>query len=214
MDGSAVRAEVPSPQVQSLLDARDLDRILLGDDELNEFMSSTEIEVTKEPPPDDRRSASVSEPACLGAVYTAEEPIYKDTGYTAVHTRLAREPDEYGFTVEQTGVILPSVEAAEKFVDDSAQAWSDCAAMELSVTDGQEWHDWDLQDVVRDRGNRQSTIQVGGVDRLALSALDRRGGQRDRRGDGVWCPYPRRREVDGPRDDRKSCRQVAHLAAA
>jgi len=152
VDGSAVRAEVPSPQVQSLLDARDLDRILLGDDELNEFMSSTQIEITKDLHRTTDDSASVSEPACLGAVYTAEEPIYKDTGYTAVHTRLAREPDEYGFTVEQTGVILPSVEAAEKFVDDSAQAWSDCAAMELSVTDGQEWHDWDLQDVVRDRG--------------------------------------------------------------
>jgi hypothetical protein len=29
-------------------------------------------------------------------VYPAEEPVYQDTDYTAVHTRLASEPDEYG----------------------------------------------------------------------------------------------------------------------
>ncbi len=152
VDGSAVRAHGASAQVQSHLDARDLERILLSDDDLNASMNSTQIEVTKDLYRTTDDSESVSEPACLGAVYTAEEPIYKDTDYTAVHTRLASEPDVYGFTVEQTGVILPSAEAAEKFVDDSAQAWSDCTDMALSVTDGQEWHDWELQDVVRDRG--------------------------------------------------------------
>ena len=68
-------------------------------------MNSTQMEVTKDLYRTTDDSASVSEPACLGAVYTAEEPIYKDTDYTAVQTRLASEPDGYGFTVEQTGSL-------------------------------------------------------------------------------------------------------------
>lgn len=67
-----------------------------------------------------------------------------------LHTRLGAEPGQYGTTVEETAVILPSVEASQKFVDDSAQAWSNCTAKALSRTDGGEWHAWQLHDVARD----------------------------------------------------------------
>ena len=217
VDGTAVRAKGESPQSHDrMLDEQDLDDILLDDDELDASMSSFPDRGHRRSRRDDRRFRRRVGTECIGALYSAEEePMYKDTDYTAVHTRLASEPDDdYEHWVEETAVVLPSAEAAEKFVDDSAQAWGDCA--DIARVDQRRRRMVRLGTAGRRprSRNRQSTIQEGGVDRMALSALDCRGGQRDRRGDGVWGTHPRRREVDGPRDDREGCGKVAQLPAA
>ncbi len=153
VDGAAVRAPGSSVPDQRLLDEKDLDVILLGDDELNEALGSTQIEVTDEIDEMTDDSADISDPDCLGAFYTAEEPVYQGTGYTALLTRLASEPgDDYEHWVEETAVIVASIEDAEKFVDQSAQEWDACAATTVSVSDGEDWYDWDLEEVVRGDG--------------------------------------------------------------
>lgn len=165
VDGTATRAaDEPAGQL-SLLEERDLEPILLDVEELNEILDSDEVEITHDLYETTDDSDDVSDPYCLGAVFTAEEPIYSDTGYSAVLTRLGSEPDEYGFTIELTGVIMGSQADAEAFVDDSADTWSDCSADVVSLTDGADWFDWQLEDVKRDGGivSQPSALADGGA---------------------------------------------------
>jgi hypothetical protein len=153
VDGTAVRGQAASTHDLPLLDEGDLDVALLSVDELNEALGSSQIEVTDEIDEMTDDSADISDPDCLGAFYTAEEPVYQGTGYTALLTRLASEPgDDYEHWVEETAVIVPSLEAAEKFVDESAQAWDACASTTVSISDGEDWYDWELEEVVRGDG--------------------------------------------------------------
>lgn len=153
VDGTAVRAQDASPQGQSLVEERDLDEILLTPDELDQLLGTLAMEINNEIAEMTDDSSDVSDPDCLGTVYTAEEPVYEGTGFTAVLTRLASEAgDDYEHWVEQTAVVLPSAEAAEKFVDESERTWNGCAGSTVSVYDGEGWHDWELMDVVRNDG--------------------------------------------------------------
>ena len=150
VDGAAVRGDSGTT---TMLGERDLDAILLDDDELNDLLDSSLIEVTDEVDEMTDDTVDVSDPECVGALYTAEEPVYADTGYTAVLTRLASESgDEYEHWVEETGVVMPSAEVAERFVAESATQWQDCGGRAVSVSDGEDWYDWDLSDVVTTGG--------------------------------------------------------------
>lgn len=151
VDGAAVRGDSASPT--AILGEGDLDGILLDDEELNNLLGGSDIEVTDEVDEMTDDSADVSDPDCIGALYTAEEPVYADTGYTAVLTRLASESgDEYEHWVEETAVVMPSAQDAEEFVAESAQQWQGCAGRTVSISDGEDWYDWDLSDAVRTDG--------------------------------------------------------------
>jgi PknH-like extracellular domain len=151
--GTAVRAQGDSAPATPVLGARDLDDILLDDGELNELLGARLIEVTDEVDEMTDDADGVSAPECLGALYTAEVPVYEGTGYRAVLTRLASEPEEdYEHWVEETAVVLPSAEAAENFVGESAQTWSDCAGRSVSISDGEDWYDWELGEAVHEGG--------------------------------------------------------------
>lgn len=153
IDGDAVRAAGGPPPGQSPLQEGDLDEFLLSDDELNATLGSSSIEITEQFDEMTDDSDDISDTDCLGAVYTAEEPVYAGTGYTAVRTELAAEPgDDYEHWVEQTAVIVASADEAAKFLDESAQEWDDCAHSAVSVYDGEGWYDWELDDVVRGDG--------------------------------------------------------------
>ncbi len=53
-------------------------------------------------------SDKVSDPDCLGAMFGAEEAVYKGSGWTAVRDVVAREPeDDNDHWIEQTAVIYP-----------------------------------------------------------------------------------------------------------
>lgn len=151
VDGVAVRGTGAS--ATEVLGERDLDDILLDDRELDDILATSDMQVTDEVDEMTDDTADVSDPACIGALYTAEEPVYAGTGYTAVLTRLASESGaDYEHWVEETGVVMPSAEAAEKFIADSALQWQDCAGRDVSVSDGEDWYDWDLSDTVRTGG--------------------------------------------------------------
>ncbi|MDG4667672.1 sensor domain-containing protein [Mycobacterium sp. 236(2023)] len=153
VDATAVRGGDASPGTTTILGERDLDSILLDERELNDLLGSSLIEVTGEVDKMTDDTADVSDPECVGALYTAEEPVYADTGYTAVLTRLASESgDDYEHWVEESGVVLPTADAAEKFVAESATQWEDCGGQAVSVSDGDDWYDWDLNDAVTTDG--------------------------------------------------------------
>lgn len=161
VDGTAVRPDAAPSAVAGVLTERDLDAVLLDSAEIAALLNSPDIEVTDEIDEMTDTSADVSHPECLGALYTAENPVYESTGYTAVLTRLASEPgDDNEHWVEESAVLVPTAEDAEQFVERSAREWDDCAGRQVSISDGEEWFDWELDAVVRDGGmvSQQSTI--------------------------------------------------------
>lgn len=148
ISGNAVRAQNAGPIDVPPLDESKLDDVLLSIGELNGILGSTQMEITVELEEMSDHSTEVSDPDCLGAIYGAEEPVYEGTGWTAMRDQVAREPDEDNdHWVEQTAVLYPAAENAQKFFDDSKSAWENCAGSAISVDDSDASYLWQLDDV-------------------------------------------------------------------
>ena len=145
VSGTAVRPHNAAPaNVPPLTDAK-LDDVLLSIGELNGIVGSTQMKVTSELDAMTDHSGEVSDPDCLGAIYGAEEPVYAGSGWTALRDQIAREPGEDNeHWVEQTAVLYPSAEKAQKFFDDSKSAWQGCAGYSVSVDDDDATYLWQI----------------------------------------------------------------------
>ena len=176
VSGSAVRAHNVTPSdVAPLTDAR-LDDVLLSIGELNSIMGATHMKVTSKLQQMTDHSGKVSDPDCLGAIYGAEQPVYSDSGWTAMRDQVAREPGQDNqHWVEQTAVLYPSGEKAQKFFDDSKSAWQKCSGYSVSVNDGDNTYLWQIATVTaQDALITQLTTQqqAGGWEcQHALSAV-------------------------------------------
>lgn len=148
VSGTAVRAQNAAPvDVPPLTEAK-LDDVLLSIGELNGIMGSTQMKVTSELEEMTDHSGEVSDPDCLGAIYGAEEPVYAGSGWTAMRDQVAREPGEDNeHWVEQTAVLYPSADNAQKFFDDSKAAWEDCSGFSVSVDDIDASYLWQIDSV-------------------------------------------------------------------
>ena len=148
VSGTAVRAQNAAPiDVPPLTEAK-LDDVLLSIGELNDIMGSTQMRVTSELDEMTDHSGEVSDPDCLGAIYGAEEPVYAASGWTAVRDQVAREPGEDNeHWVEQTAVLYPSADKAQKFFDESKSSWEKCAGYSVSVDDPDATYLWQIDDV-------------------------------------------------------------------
>jgi outer membrane murein-binding lipoprotein Lpp len=148
VSGTAVRAQNAAPiDVPALTEAK-LDDVLLSIGELNGIMGSTQMKVTSELEEMTDHSGEVSDPDCLGAIYGAEEPVYAGSGWTAVRDQVVREPGEDNeHWVEQTAVLYPSADKAQKFFDDSKASWEKCSGYSVSVDDADATYLWQIDDV-------------------------------------------------------------------
>ena len=135
--------------------------VVLSIGEVNKIMGSSKMVVTGELEEMTDFSANVSDPACIGAMYGAQEPVYAGSGWTAVIDQVAREDTEKNdHWVEQTVVLYPSADKAQKFFDDSKSKWQDCANYAVSVDDGGASYMWQLEDVtIKDTMITQFTTQ-------------------------------------------------------
>ena len=148
VSGTAVRAHNAAPIDVAPLTAAKLDDVLLSIGELNGVMGSTQMKVTSELQEMTDHSGEVSDPDCLGAIYGAEEPVYAGSGWTAMRDQVAREPGEDNeHWVEQTAVLFPSAEKAQKFFDDSKSSWEGCAGYSVSVNDDEATYLWQIDSV-------------------------------------------------------------------
>jgi PknH-like extracellular domain len=148
VSGSAVRAQNAQPlDVPPLTEAK-LDDVLLSIGEVNGIMGSTTMTVTSELEEMTDHSGEVSDPDCLGAIYGAEEPVYAGSGWTAMRDQVARDPgDDNEHWVEQTAVLYPSAEKAQKFFDDSKSSWENCGGYSVSVDDGEATYLWEIEEL-------------------------------------------------------------------
>jgi outer membrane murein-binding lipoprotein Lpp len=148
VSGTAVRAQHAAPiDVPPLSEAK-LDDVLLSIGELNGIMGSTQMKVTSELDEMTDHSGEVSDPDCLGAIYGAEDPVYAGSGWTAVRDQVAREPGEDNeHWAEQTAVLYPSAEKAQKFFDESKSSWEKCSGYSVSVNDLDATYLWQIDSV-------------------------------------------------------------------
>jgi PknH-like extracellular domain len=161
VSGTAVRAQHAGPiDVPALTEAK-LDDLLLSIGELNGIVGSTQMTVTSELEEMTDHSGEVSDPDCLGAIYGAEEPVYAGSGWTSMRDQVAREPGEDNeHWVEQTAVLYPSAEKAQKFFDDLKSALEGCAGYSVSVDDADATYLWQIDKVTaEDTLITQSTTQ-------------------------------------------------------
>jgi hypothetical protein len=158
-DGHAVPTNVPP------LDEAALKRVLLSIDEVNEIMGTKNLEVTSEIDDMTDSSNKVSDPDCLGAMFGAEEKVYDGSGWTAVHDWVAREPEEDNeHWVEQTAVIYPDADHANKFFAKSKSAWQKCAGTSLAVDDSDSSSLWEIGDLTAQDGLLTQTATQQDVD--------------------------------------------------
>jgi PknH-like extracellular domain len=148
VSGTAMREQHAAPiDVPPLTEAK-LDGVLLSIGELNDIMGSAKMKVTSELKEMTDHSGEVSDPDCLGAIYGAEEPVYAGSGWTAMRDQVAREPGEDNeHWVEQTAVLYPSAEKAQKFFDESKSAWQKCSSYSVSVDNADATYLWQIDNV-------------------------------------------------------------------
>lgn len=146
--GVAIRATGAAPEGVPPLRETQLDDVLLSIGELNGIVGSTQMAVTSELQEMTDHSGDVADPACLGAIYGAEAPVYADFGWTAMRDQVAREPvEDNPHWVEQTAVLYPSEAHAQRFFEASAANWRKCAGAPVGVDDGIATYAWDLDEV-------------------------------------------------------------------
>ena len=146
--GTGVRAQHAAPiDVPQLTEAK-LDDVLLSVGELNGIMGSTQMKIIGESKEMTDHSGEVSDPDCLGVIYGAEVPVYAGSGWTAMRDQVVREPGEdNAHWVEQTAVLYPSAEKAQKFFDNSKSSWEKCSGYSVSVDDADATYLWQIDNV-------------------------------------------------------------------
>jgi PknH-like extracellular domain len=148
VSGSAVRATNAGPVDAPPLNESKLDDVLLSVDEINGIMGATDMTVTDEYEEMTPDTAELSDPACVGALFGAMESVYDGSGWTAVVDQIASEEvDDNAHWVEQTAVLYPSADKAQKFFDGSRTIWEDCADSSISVDESGSTYLWTLDGV-------------------------------------------------------------------
>ena len=148
VSGTAVRNAKTVPTDVPRLDDSALEKVLLPIDEINDIMGTTDLEVTSDMDDMTDSSDKVSDPDCLGAMFGAEESVYKGSGWTAVRDIVAREPEEDNeHWIEQTAVIYPQAGNANGFFEKSKSMWQKCAGSSLAVDTEDTSSLWEFDDV-------------------------------------------------------------------
>ncbi|MGZ6557866.1 MAG: sensor domain-containing protein, partial [Actinomycetota bacterium] len=130
------------------LDDSAVDHVLLPIGEVNDVMGTTDLEITSDIKTMPDSSDKVSDADCLGAMFGAEKPVYKGSGWTAVRDVVAREPeDDNAHWIEQTAVIYPEAANANMFLQRSRSTWQRCAASSLAVNTEDTSSLWEFGDV-------------------------------------------------------------------
>lgn len=153
VSGNAVRNASTVPSNVPKLDESALDKVVLPIDEVNAVMGTTDLEVTSDIDEMTDSSDKVSDPDCLGAMFGAEEAVYKGSGWTAVRDVVAREPeDDNDHWIEQTAVIYPEASNARRFFEKSRAIWEKCAGSSLAVDTEDTSSLWEFDDVTAGDG--------------------------------------------------------------
>jgi len=138
----------PAPPPPDPIPADRLSALLLSPSDINSVMGSSSMEPGKPITSMDTSSATLSSPACQGALYTSQDPVYAGTGYTGVSGLVSSEPgDNYDHWVNQAVVAFPSADKAKTFLQSSEDKWKPCAGKTVTVTNKGKQYTWTLAQI-------------------------------------------------------------------
>lgn len=147
--GTALRAQGGGPapgDVPTLVEA-DLDRVLLSAGAINGIMDATGIRVTASSQNMSDNSDGVSDVDCLGAIYGAEQLVYRGSDWSAVRDEVLQEPiSDNAHWVEQIAVLFPTAEKARAFVDKSRTTWEKCGGTSIDIDNSDVHSTWRIDD--------------------------------------------------------------------
>jgi hypothetical protein len=148
VSGHALRDKDAAPLDVPPLKESQLADVMLGIDELNSILGTSDMEVVSEMEEMSDNSRAVSDPDCLGVIFGAEEKVYDGSDWTAVRDQVVREPgDDKEHWVEQTVVLYPAAKNAKKLFDDSKSNWEQCGGFSVAVDDDESSYIWQVDDV-------------------------------------------------------------------
>jgi serine/threonine kinase PknH len=111
-----------------------LDSILLTDQEAGTILGAKGVNESQLVHKTDATERTLSIRDCLGAYLPATDPVYKDSGYTAISAASVVDNDDSEHWVQQTVVGFPSPDQALAFVKSSAAKWKACAGQYITST--------------------------------------------------------------------------------
>lgn len=148
--GVASRAP-DEPRWEPMLIEADLDGLLLGVDDLNDIVGSSDLQVSFDSSTLNDNSEAVSDRDCLAAAFGAQELVYQDSGWTAVRDQIVREPGEGNpHWIEQVVVLHSTAEQAQAFVKHSQAIWEGCAGTIVTFDSEDMPQIWSVSDVTAD----------------------------------------------------------------
>lgn len=148
--GTAVR-DPNAPPPKTTLEESDLDGVLLSTSTLEGILGTSGLKVIVDTDQMQDQSDAVVDSNCLGAAYGAQEPVYADSGWTAVRDQVVREPGEHNeHWLEQAVVLYPSADEAKQFLDKSQSDWANCKGTLFTFSDDDELQTWNVTDVTED----------------------------------------------------------------
>ena len=159
VDGTAKPVDTTGPNGQRTVD---LESMLLSVDEINSIMGADDIEMVESTEDMLDHSAQISDEACLGSLYNAEEVVYEDSGWTGVVDQVLTQPiDDPDHWVEQTVVRFTSSDDASALYQKSKTEWQECVGQGVSVFDqGYEFH-WEFDGLtIDDNTISQTALQI------------------------------------------------------
>jgi serine/threonine kinase PknH len=112
-----------------------LNAILLGAAEINTIMGTSNMQLGVTSTEMEKTTYTLSNPDCLGALGPRLEPVYAQSGYTAMSNQLLLEPvARPEHFVDESAVTFPSADQAAAFVTSSAAKWKACAGQTVTQT--------------------------------------------------------------------------------
>jgi hypothetical protein len=133
---AAPSAGAPTPSV-------DLNSILLSPTDINTVMGASNIQPTKQDEQMAVPQSTLSNPECLGALAPIQDPVYQNSGYTAVRGQTLNAEDPAHF-VHEAAVSFSSAEQALGFVRTSEEKWQACVGQLLTVTTPSKIFHWNF----------------------------------------------------------------------
>lgn len=124
----------PTPPAP-LTTSETLPALLLSASDVGSMMSSGDIAVVRDVDKFWNDAARLDNANCLAIAGTAQQAVYADSGATAVHSQILREPPtspSWSHYAVQAVVLFPSNSAASAFYEASRRSWAGCSDRQLN----------------------------------------------------------------------------------
>jgi serine/threonine-protein kinase len=152
-----------------------LDAILLSPAQINSIMGTSTMKLAATATRLDKTPYTLSNPDCLGALFSLMEPVYAGSRYNTVVAQVLQDTGGGAERIVSQGVVaFSSADQASAFVTGSAQKWTACAGQTVTQTqNGGPTLTWTVGNLAGDapKITQLDTVKNGAPCQRAMSAV-------------------------------------------